>query len=65
MIDDSARPRKFDLTSQADCLRLIRETIGYLETCRREHHGTDWEGRVFAIEALKEFFLQLGQVSTS
>lgn len=56
---DATRPRKFDLTSKTDSLRLIRETIGYLETCRREHHGTDWEGRAFAIEALKEFYLQL------
>lgn len=46
-------PRAYDLTNIVDVQRLIRETRGYLHTCRREHHGTDWEGRRFAVEAFE------------
>lgn len=53
MRSDNAKPRAFDLSSKEERLRLIRETRGYLHTCRREHHGMDWDGRAFAIEAFE------------
>jgi hypothetical protein len=55
----NTNPRAFDLSSKDDTIRLIRETIGYLETCRKEHHGTDWTGRHFALEGLKGLYLEL------
>lgn len=44
-------PRAYDLDDPAELLRLYRECHGYLRTCHRKH-GTDWEGRDFAIKAL-------------
>jgi hypothetical protein len=44
-------PRQYDLTDPAELQRLFREVRGYLHTCHKKH-GTDWEGRRFAIEAL-------------
>ena len=53
MMDDSFKPRPYDLSIHGEFQRLMRECCGYLSTCRREHHGTDWEGRRFAIVALE------------
>ena len=44
-------PRQYVLTDPAELQRLFREVRGYLHTCHKKH-GTDWEGRRFAIEAL-------------
>lgn len=45
-------PRPYDLTQAAELIRLLRECRGYLHTCRRDHHGTDFQGRQFAMEAI-------------
>lgn len=45
------RPRAFDLTDRSEVQRLFREVRGYLHTCHGKH-GTDWEGRKFAMDAL-------------
>lgn len=45
-------PHPYDLTNQSEVYRLLREARGYLATCSRHHHGTDFEGRRFAEEAL-------------
>lgn len=47
------RPQPFDLTNPSEIRRLLLECEGYLHTCRRDHHGTDFEGRRYAMEALK------------
>lgn len=47
------RPRPYDLSDPNEVRRLYRETYGYLKTCHYKH-GTDWEGRKFAIDALAE-----------
>ena len=44
-------PRQYVLTDPAELQRLFREVRGYLHACHKKH-GTDWEGRRFAIEAL-------------
>ena len=44
-------PREYLLDDPLDIIRLYRETRGYLHTCHHKH-GTDWEGRKFAINAL-------------
>lgn len=46
-------PRAYDLTMPDEMDRLLREVLGYLNTCRRQHHGTDRPGREFAQEALR------------
>jgi hypothetical protein len=46
------RPRPYDLDNPVEVKRLLRECLGYLRTCKRHHHGTDFEGREFAMEAL-------------
>ena len=46
-------PREYDLNDPAEHTRLVREVRGYLKTCHLKH-GTDWEGRKFAIDALAE-----------
>jgi hypothetical protein len=46
------KPTPYDLTQPAELLRLLRECRGYLHTCRRDHHGTDFKGREFAMEAI-------------
>lgn len=48
------KPQPYDLTDERELLRLIREVRGYLHTCRRDHHGTDWTGREYAIAALDQ-----------
>ena len=47
------RPRAFDLDNPAEIRRLLRECEGCLNTCRRDHHGTDFQGRQFAMVALR------------
>lgn len=53
------RPRAYDLATYGERVRLLREVSGYLLTCRRQHHGTDMEGRLFAIEALELWLVEL------
>lgn len=48
---ERGEPRPFDLDDSVDLRRLYRETSGYLKVCHLKH-GTDWEGRKFAIDAL-------------
>lgn len=45
------KPREYDLTTRKELRRLFHECRGYLQTCHQKH-GTDWEGRKFAIDAL-------------
>ena len=45
--------RSYDLTDDKEILRLYREVRGYLHTCHYKH-GTDWEGRRFAMDALDQ-----------
>ena len=47
-------PRAYNLERQTDIDRLMREVYGYLKTCLTEHHGTDLEGRKFALEAIED-----------
>lgn len=47
------KPRPFNIDDPADVRRLLLESAGYLHTCRRDHHGTDFKGRQFAMEALR------------
>lgn len=49
------RPRAYDLTNPDEVRRLHRECWGYLRTCHHKH-GTDWEGRRFAMDALKALY---------
>jgi hypothetical protein len=44
-------PREYDLDDTVEIYRLLSECQGYLKTCHHKH-GTDWEGRKFAIDAL-------------
>ena len=53
-MDDAMKPRPYDLDDPKEFLRLLREVRGYLHTCRNQHHGTDWDGRRFAIAALEQ-----------
>lgn len=50
----SLHPTKYNLDDPAEVKRLLRECEGYLHTCRRDHHGTDFHGREFAMQALRE-----------
>ena len=50
------RPRAYDIDNPNDVARLFRECAGYLRTCKRHHHGTDFEGRIFAIDALSQLW---------
>jgi len=50
----SIEPRPYDLSQPDEFRRLMREVRGYIHTCRREHHGTDFKGRQFAVEALEQ-----------
>ncbi len=50
------RPRAYDIDNSNDMARLFRECEGYLRTCKRHHHGTDFEGREFAMKALAELW---------
>lgn len=47
------RPRPYNLDDPDEVKRLLRECEGYLHTCRRDHHGTDFEGRQFAMDGLR------------
>ena len=47
------KPKRFDLDQISEVYRLLSECRGYLHTCHRKH-GTDWEGRQFAMDALDE-----------
>jgi hypothetical protein len=47
-------PQPYDLTNDRELMRLMREVLGYLDTCDHKHHGTDYEGRRYAIAALKQ-----------
>lgn len=49
----SLHPTAYNLDDPAEIKRLLREVEGYLHTCRRNHHGTDFEGRQFAMDALR------------
>lgn len=51
-MDPKFAPRAYDLTQASELIRLLRKCRGYLQTCRRQHHGTDFEGRNFAMEAI-------------
>ena len=48
---EANKPRPYDLSDPNELLRLYRETHGYLKICHHKH-GTDWEGRRFAIDAM-------------
>lgn len=50
---DAIRPRPYNLDDPAELRRLHRECSGYLRTCHSKH-GTDWEGRKFAMDALEQ-----------
>lgn len=50
---EKGKPRPYDLDKPQEFLRLLRECHGYLRTCHHKH-GTDWEGRKFAMDALDE-----------
>lgn len=51
-------PRAFDTDNPAEITRLYKETVGYLRTCKANHHGTDLEGRNFAIAGFKDLLAQ-------
>lgn len=54
-MNDPLKPRPYDLDDPKEIRRLLWECKGYLQTCRRDHHGTDLKGRQYAMEALDEF----------
>jgi hypothetical protein len=45
-----SRPRPYDLSKPEEIARLFREVHGYLHVSL--HHGTDLEGRQYALDAL-------------
>jgi uncharacterized protein Smg (DUF494 family) len=47
------RARPYDMKDPAELQRLYRECRGYLKLCHHKH-GTDWEGRQFAMDALEK-----------
>jgi hypothetical protein len=49
----SIKPKEFDLVKRTEWARLAHEAWGYIHTCHRRH-GTDFEGRLHAINGLKE-----------
>lgn len=49
----SIKPKEFDLVKRTEWARLAHEAWGYIHTCHRKH-GTDFEGRLHAINGLKE-----------
>ena len=53
-MDEAMKPRAYDLSQSQETWRLLHELRGYIQTCRRSHHGTDFEGRQFALDALNE-----------
>ncbi|MGE3582872.1 MAG: hypothetical protein AB7J28_15830 [Hyphomonadaceae bacterium] len=54
-------PRAFIMTRKAEWMRMFREAIGFLRTCRRQHHGTDLDGRRHLIGALEAAMKELGE----
>lgn len=46
------KAKPYNLEDPAEIERLYRECGGYLQLCHHKH-GTDWEGRKFAMEALE------------
>lgn len=46
-------PVAYNLNEIGEVYRLLSECWGYLHTCHYKH-GTDWEGRKFAMDALEE-----------
>lgn len=52
-LEEENRPREYLMDDPEEVKRLYRECAGYLRTCHKKH-GTDWEGRKFAIEALEK-----------
>lgn len=52
----NAKPRAYDIDNPNDLARLFRECAGYLNTCKNSHHGTDFQGRQFAMTALSELW---------
>ena len=53
---DAHRPRAYDLSNPDEVARLLREVTGYMQVSLRQ--GTDFDGRRFALDALKQ--LQAG-----
>jgi len=51
-MDAHLKPRPYDLANPEERKRLVREVGGYLRTCEQNHHGTDFMGREYAMEAL-------------
>lgn len=54
-------PRAYILTRKSEWLRMFREAASYLHVCRRQHHGTDWDGRRHLIAALEVALKELGE----
>lgn len=52
-----SRARSYELTDPEERKRLLREVRGYLHTCHSKH-GTDWEGRNYAMLALDEWLTE-------
>jgi len=50
----ATKPRKYNLKDPDEIRRLHAEVLGYLKTDQTGNWGTDFEGRGFAIEALRE-----------
>lgn len=48
------KPQPYDLSQGAELNRLMRELEGYIQACEKEHHGTDFEGRMHALDALRQ-----------
>lgn len=48
-----AKPEPYNVDDVGEVYRLLTECRGYLHTCHYKH-GTDWEGRKFAMDALDE-----------
>jgi len=54
---DNTKPRPFDLSAPSEVERLISETYGYMLVSLR--HGTDREGREYALAGLREYLNKL------
>ena len=54
-------PRAYILTRATEWRRMFGEAIGFLHTCRRQHHGTDLSGRRHLIDALEQAMKELGE----
>lgn len=52
-------PTTYDLNRPDERLRLLVEVRAYLRCCLREHHGTDFSGRVHAVDALDSWLTRL------